>query len=86
MKHVLRVIPHSPASIDPEFVEIGVVQLSLSVETTNVTRTHTHTDRQSNNGTLYAPRYEQAFCLKAKNALGRFRSLGLALFEEDFLP
>ena len=42
-KHVPIVSPHSPASIDPEFVEIGLVQLSQSVKTTNVT--HTHTDR-----------------------------------------
>ena len=48
MKHVPRVRPHSPASIDPGFVEIGLVQLSQSVKTTNVTHTHahTHTDRQ----------------------------------------
>ena len=36
-KHVPRVIPYSLASIDPEFVEIGLVQLSQSVKTTNVT-------------------------------------------------
>ena len=41
MKQVLRVRPHSPASIDPEFVEISLVQLSKSVKTLNVT----HTDR-----------------------------------------
>ena len=39
-KHVLRVSPHSPASIDPGFVKIGPVQLSQSVKTTNVTHTH----------------------------------------------
>jgi len=44
MKHVPRVRPHSPASIDPEFVEIGLVQLSQSVKTTNVTHTDRHTD------------------------------------------
>ena len=42
-RHVPCVRPHSLASIDPEFVEIGLVQLSQSVKTTNVT--HTHTDR-----------------------------------------
>ena len=42
MKHAPRVRPHSPASIDPGFVEIGLVQLSQSVKTTNVT--HTLTD------------------------------------------
>ena len=43
-KHAPRVSPYSPASIDPGFVEIGLVQLSQSVKTTNVT----HTDRQTN--------------------------------------
>ena len=38
-KHVPRVSPYSPASIDPGFVEIGLVQLSQSVKTTNVTHT-----------------------------------------------
>ena len=41
-KHVPRVSPYSPASIDPGFVEIGLVQLSQSVKTTNVTHTHTN--------------------------------------------
>ena len=40
-----RVSPYSPASIDPGFVEIGLVQLSHSVKTTNVT--HTLTDTQT---------------------------------------
>ena len=43
-KHVPRVSPYSPASIDIRFVEIGLVQLSQSVKTTNVT----HRDRQTN--------------------------------------
>ena len=43
-KHVPRVSPHSPASIYPGFVEIGPVQLSQSVKTTNVTHTVRHTD------------------------------------------
>ena len=43
-KHVPRVSPRSPASIDPGFVEIGLVQLSQSVKTMNVTHTHTPTD------------------------------------------
>ena len=67
-KHVTRVSPYCPASIDPGlFVEIGLVQLSQSVKTTNVT--HTLTDTQTdklNNGTLYAPRYEEAFLPKGK--------------------
>ena len=45
-KHVPRVSPYSSGSIDPGFVEIGFVQLSQSVKTTNVT--HTLTDRQTN--------------------------------------
>ena len=69
-KHVPCVCPYPPASIDPGFVEIGLVQLSQSVKTTNVTHTLTdtqtdrRTDRQAdqlNNGTLYAPQYEEAF-------------------------
>ena len=43
-KHVPRVSPYSLASIDPGFVEIGFVQLSQSVKTTDVT----HRDRQTN--------------------------------------
>ena len=38
-KRVPRVSPYSHASIDPGFVEIGLVQLSKSVKNTNVTRT-----------------------------------------------
>ena len=58
-KRVPHVGPYSPASIDPGFEEIGLVQLSQLVKTTNVT--HTHRDRLLNNGNLYAPRYEEAF-------------------------
>ena len=36
--------PYLPASRDPGFVEIGLVQLSQSVKTTNVTRTHRQTN------------------------------------------
>ena len=50
-KHVPRVSPYSPASIDPGFVEIGLVQLSQSVKTTNVTHTVRHTDRQTDEQT-----------------------------------
>ena len=42
-KHVPRVRPPSPASIDPGFVEIGLVQLSQSVKTTNIRHTDRHT-------------------------------------------
>ena len=44
MTHVPRVCSHSPDSIVPEVVEIGLVQLSQSVKTTNVTHTYIHTD------------------------------------------
>ena len=40
-KHVPHVRPYAHASIDPGFVEIDLVQLSQSVQTTNVTHTHT---------------------------------------------
>ena len=43
-KHVPRVSPYAPASIDPGFVEIGLVQLSQSVKTTDVTQTDRRTD------------------------------------------
>ena len=46
-KHVPRVCPYSPASIDPGFVEIGLVQLAQSVKTMNVTHTHTDRHRQT---------------------------------------
>ena len=48
-KHVPRVSPYSPASIDPGFVVIGLVQLSQSVKTTNVTHRQAgrQTDRQT---------------------------------------
>ena len=59
-KPVPRVSSYSPASRDPGFVDIGLVQLSQSVKTMNVTHTHRQTDRQADkfkNGTLYASRY-----------------------------
>ena len=49
MKHVPHASPYSPDSIDPEYVEIGLVQLSQSVKTTNsMSQTRTHTYRQTN--------------------------------------
>ena len=45
-KHVPRVSPYSHASIDPGFAEIGLVLLSQSVKTTNVTP-YTLTDTQT---------------------------------------
>ena len=48
-KRVPRVSPYSLASIDPGFVEIGLVQLSQSVITSSVTHklTDTQTDGQT---------------------------------------
>ena len=43
-KHVPRVTRFSPASIDPGFMEIGLVQLPQSVKTTNVAHTPRQTD------------------------------------------
>ena len=45
-KRAPQVSPYSPASMDTGFVEIGLVQLSQSVKTTNVT--HAHTASQTN--------------------------------------
>ena len=80
-KHVSRVSPYSLASIDPGFVAIGLVQLLQSIKTTNVTHTHTdrHTDK-SNNGTLYAPRYEEAFLPGGKKTAS-----ALPHYEEAFV-
>ena len=72
MKHVPRVSPHSHASIDPEFVEISLVQLSRSVKTTNVTHTHTHRQTNEIMAPCTHPGMKRLFCLKAKNGLVRF--------------
>ena len=50
-KHVPRVGPYSPPSIDPGFAEIGLAHLSQSVKTTDVTHTHRQTDRQTDGQT-----------------------------------
>ena len=52
-KHFPHVSPYSPSSIDPGFVEIGFVQLSHSVKTTNVRHalTDTQTDRRTDTQT-----------------------------------
>ena len=52
-KYVPCINPYSPPSIDPGFVEIGLVQLAQSVKTTNDTHAHTdrHTDRQTDRQT-----------------------------------
>ena len=74
MKHVPCVSPYSPDSIDPGFVEIGLVQLSHSVKKTNVIHTHVPTDKL-NNGTLYAPRYEEAFLPAGRQKMDSVASL-----------
>ena len=56
----------------------------------NVTHTHTNipTDKL-NNGTLYAPRYEEAFLPKGKKrprSLRSFAPSALPHYEESFLP
>ena len=51
-KHAPRLSPYSPASIDPGFAKVGLVQLSQSEKTSNVT--HRLTDLL-NSGTLYTP-------------------------------
>ena len=75
VKHAPFVSPYTPAPIDPVLMEIGHAQLSQTSKKTNVTHAHRREDRQtdkSNDGTLYAPRYEEFFALQAKNGLGRF--------------
>ena len=81
-KHVPRVSPYSLTFIDPVFVEIGHVQFSQSVKTTNATHRQTdrQTDRLINNGTLYAPRYEKAFLPNGLGRFGRFASSALSLY------
>ena len=44
-RHIPRVCPYTPASINPGFVKIGLVQLSQSVKTTNATHSDRQTDR-----------------------------------------
>ena len=72
-KHVPRVIPYSAASIDPGFVEIGLVQLSKSLKTTKC-YTHMHTQRQTNYimAPCTHPGMKRLFCIKTKNGLGLF--------------
>ena len=50
-RHIPRGSPYTPASIDPGFVELGLVQPSQSTKTTNVTHTLTDTDRQTDGQT-----------------------------------
>ena len=83
-KNVPPVGPYSLTSIDPGFVEIGLVQLSQSVKTTNITHTLTHRQAdESNNGTLYEPRYEEACLPIGKERPRLLRSLGLASLQVE---
>ena len=75
-QHVPRVSTYSPASVDPGFMEMGLVQLSSVVKMTNVTHTHIQTDKLKI-GTLYAPRYEKAFFPEGKKRPRSLRSLSL---------
>ena len=63
-KYVTRVCPYSPPSIDPWFVEIGLVQLSQSVKTTIVTHTgrHRQTDGQTDRRTDRLIKYWHPVC------------------------
>ena len=67
-------------------MEIGLVQLSQSVKTTNVM--HTLTDTQTNYimAPCTHPGMKRLFCLMAKNGLGRFAPSALPHYEEAFLP
>ena len=47
-KHVPRISLYLPASIDPRFVQIGLVRLSQPVKNTNVPYTHPGTSREVN--------------------------------------
>ena len=84
-KHVTHVRQYSPASIDPGFVEIGLVQISQKVKTTDVT----HTDRHRQTAYIMAPcthpGMKGLFLLKAKNCLGRFAPSSLLHDEGAFL-
>ena len=65
-KHVPRVSPYSLASIDPGFVK-NRPRTALAISKND--ECYTHTDRRADelkSGTLYALRYEKAFCPKGK--------------------
>ena len=50
-KNIPCLSPRSPASVDPGFVEIDLVQLSQTVKTTSVTHAHRQTDKQTDRQT-----------------------------------
>ena len=62
-EHVPRVGTYSPTSIDPGFVEIGLVHLAQSVQTTN--DTHAQIDRRTNDimTSCTHPGMRKRFCL-----------------------
>ena len=48
-----NVSSYSPASVDPGFVETGLVQLSQELKTTNVTRAHSGTEGRQTDILIY---------------------------------
>ena len=85
-KHIPRVRLHSPVSIDPGFVEIGLVQLSQSVKTMNVTHTDRHRKTNKKMVPCTHPGTKRLFCPKGKKVFGRFVPSALPHYEEFFLP
>ena len=82
-KNVPRVRPHSLDYIDPGFVEIGLVQLSQSEKTTDVTHTHTPTDRLVKLWRpVRTPVRRGFFALKTRNGLRRFAPSALPYYKE----
>ena len=80
-KHVPRVCPYSPASIHPEFVDIGLVQLSQSVKNTNVT--HTQIDRQTDRPIeIMAPCTHPGTCREVNEARRPYTCSRPCAFEE----
>ena len=86
MKHVPRVSSYSPNSVDPGFVQIGLVQLSQAVKTTNVAHRQTHRRTNEIMAPCTHPGMNRLFYLKAKNGLDRFAPSALPHYEEAFLP
>ena len=70
-KHIPRDSPYSPASIDPGFVEIGLVQLSQSVKKHECyTHRHTqYTDRQADIHSTQTDRPRAALTISKKTRM-----------------
>ena len=82
MKHVPRVSPYSLASMDPGFVEIGLVQLSQSVKTTNVTYTYTEQRNRQTNQVMAPCTHPDMKRLSCLNGLGRLAPSALPHSEQ----